>query len=90
MDLTKKKNRIFMFLITWFFGIFGVHWFVQKNYKKGCIYFITIGGFVIYWIYDTFKAFMNIFKNHFFCQKGDEEECEEEVEQIIRELKNKF
>ena len=66
MDLTKKKNRIFMFLITWFLGIFGVHWFVQKNYKKGCIYFITIGGFAICWIYDTFKAFMNIFKNDLY------------------------
>lgn len=38
----------------------------------------------------TAHELIHIFKNHFFCQKEDEEECEEEVEQIIRDLKNKF
>lgn len=61
MDLSIKSNRVVMFLITWFFGIFGIHWFIQKNYTKGFLYLISIGGFFVCWIYDIVKCFINIF-----------------------------
>ena len=61
MDLSKKENRVLMFFITLFTGIFGVHWFIQKNYKKGVFYLFTIGGFFVCWLYDIFKSFFDIF-----------------------------
>lgn len=62
MDLSDKVNRILMFFITWFGGIFGIHWFVQKDYKRGVLYLLSAGGLIVCWVYDTFKAFVNIFK----------------------------
>lgn len=64
MDLATKSNRILFFFITWFGGIFGIHWFLLKNYSRGTIYLFTAGGFVVCWIYDVFKAFVSIFKDN--------------------------
>lgn len=61
MDLSVKSNRIIMFFITWFFGIFGVHWFIQRNYTRGFLYLISAGGIIVCWIYDTIRCFINIF-----------------------------
>lgn len=61
MDLSNKTNRIIMFCITYFLGMFGVHWFIQKDYKKGIIYLFTCGGFVFMWLIDIVKSFINIF-----------------------------
>ena len=61
MDLSKKPNRILFFFITWIGGIFGIHWFIQKNYLKGCIYLFTAGGLIVCWIYDWIIALINIF-----------------------------
>lgn len=62
MDLSNKNNRVVIFFITCFGGVLGIHWFVQKNPKKGIIYLFTAGGFIFGWIYDTIKTFINIFK----------------------------
>lgn len=61
-------------------------------YYNGCNYLVAINSKYSREqnIKTTAHELIHIFKNHFFCQKGDEEECEEEVEQIIKELKNKF
>lgn len=61
MDLSNKNNRIIMFIITYFLGIFGIHWFIQKNYTKGFLYLFSCGGFVVCWIYDVIRCFVNIF-----------------------------
>lgn len=61
MDLSIKSNRILMFFIIWFFGIFGVHWFIQRNYTRGFLYLISAGGIIVFWIYDTIRCFINIF-----------------------------
>lgn len=66
MDLSIKENRILMFFITLFTGSFGVHWFIQKNYKKGIFYLFTFGGFFIGWLYDIYKSFFDIFNNEKF------------------------
>ena len=66
MDLSIKENRILMFFITLFTGSFGVHWFIQKNYKKGIFYLFTFGGFFIGWLYDICKSFFDIFNNEKF------------------------
>ena len=50
MDLSIKENRILMFFITLFTGSFGVHWFIQKNYKRGIFYLFTFGGFFVCWL----------------------------------------
>ena len=61
MNLSNKNNRIIFFFITWFGGIFGIHWFIQKNYTKGLIYLFTCGGFIFCWFYDWVMALINIF-----------------------------
>jgi hypothetical protein len=47
-----KKKRL---LIVIFLGIFGVHKFIDKNYKMGLIYLFTGGIFGIGWIIDIIK-----------------------------------
>ena len=47
-----KKVRI---IIVVFLGIFGVHKFIDKDYKMGIIYLFTGGLFGIGWIIDIFK-----------------------------------
>lgn len=47
-----KKVRI---IIVIFLGIFGIHKFIDKNYKMGIIYLFTGGLFGIGWITDIFK-----------------------------------
>lgn len=66
MDLSNKENRILMFFITFFTGCFGVHCFIQRNYKKGVFYLFTFGGFFVCWLYDIFKSFFDIFKDEKF------------------------
>lgn len=61
MNLSIKENRILMFFITLFTGSFGVHWFIQKNYKRGIFYLFTFGGFFVCWLYDICKSFFDIF-----------------------------
>jgi len=47
-----KKVRI---IIVVFLGIFGVHKFIDKDYKMGIIYLLTGGLIGIGWIIDIFK-----------------------------------
>ncbi len=47
-----KKIRI---LVVVFLGIFGIHKFIDKDYKMGIIYLFTGGLFGIGWIIDIFK-----------------------------------
>lgn len=61
MNLSKKSDRVLFFFITWLGGIFGIHWFIQKNYLKGFLYLFTAGGFIVCWIYDWIIALVNIF-----------------------------
>lgn len=44
------------FLITLFFGYFGVHKFMEKKIGMGFLYFFTLGLFGIGWIYDVIMA----------------------------------
>ena len=53
----KKLTKL---LITIFFGFLGVHKFMERNYKMGFIYLLTMGLCGIGWIIDIFKvAFEN-------------------------------
>ena len=61
MDLSNKTNRVIFFFITLIGGMFGIHWFAQRNYKKGLLYLLTFGGFMFCWICDLFIALINIF-----------------------------
>lgn len=51
------------FLITLFFGFFGVHKFMEKKTGLGFLYLFTLGLFGVGWLYDTVKAFVAIGKN---------------------------
>lgn len=48
-------NRATRIVIVVFLGIFGVHKFIDKNYKMGILYLLTGGLFGIGWIIDIFK-----------------------------------
>ena len=52
------------FLITLFFGFFGVHKFMEKKTGLGFLYLFTLGLFGVGWIYDTVKAFVTIGKSN--------------------------
>lgn len=51
--MDKRKQDI---LIVVFLGIFGVHKFMNKDYKMGFIYLFTAGLFGIGWIIDIIKV----------------------------------
>lgn len=64
MDLSIKENRILMFFITLFTGSFGVHWFIQKNYKRGIFYLhLVVSLFVGYMIYVNLFLIFSMTKN---------------------------
>lgn len=56
MDKYSKKNQI---LITVLGGWFGLHHYLNKNYKKGILYTLTLGIFYIGWIIDIVKVVKN-------------------------------
>lgn len=96
MDLSNKNNRIIIFFITWFGGIFGIHWFVQKNPIKGIFYLLTAGCFIVGWIYDTVKTFINIFNYDPLYMKiqsknkdQDIQERENNIKQFEKELSDR-
>lgn len=45
-------NKWTKFFITFFFGIFGVHKFIEKKYAIGFLYLFTCGLFGFGWLYD--------------------------------------
>ena len=52
------KENIKEFLIVFFLGFFGVHKFIDKNYKMGFLYLFTFGIFGIGWFVDVVKVLM--------------------------------
>lgn len=49
------------FLITFFFGIFGVHKFMNKEIGMGILYLFTGGLFGIGWFVDSCKSLFEVF-----------------------------
>lgn len=58
---TRRINPILYFLIVYIGGIFGIHYFVDGNNKKGVLYLCTLGYCGIGWLIDLVKAFILIF-----------------------------
>lgn len=56
-------NKQIRLLIVIFLGIFGVHKFIDKDYKMGFIYLFTGGLFGIGWIIDIIKELMGTSNN---------------------------
>lgn len=56
-------NKWVRLLVTYFFGIFGIHKFMDKKYGLGVLYLCTCGLFTVGWIYDVIKAFTTLFNN---------------------------
>ena len=54
-------NRLFDFIVTLFLGMLGIHKFMKKDTFMGIAYLLTFGLFGIGWLYDTIKAFINLF-----------------------------
>lgn len=61
-------------------------------YYNGCGYLVVINSRYTREqnIKTTVHELIHIFNDHFSCSIEDEEECEQEVEQIIKDLKKKF
>ena len=53
MDKYSRNGKI---LITVLGGWFGLHHYLNKNYKMGVLYTFTFGGFYIGWIIDIVKV----------------------------------
>ena len=49
-------NKTTKLIITILFGWFGIHKFIEKDYKMGIIYMFTVGLFGIGWFIDIFKV----------------------------------
>ena len=52
----KNMNPIVYFIITFFFGMFGIHKFIDKKIGLGILYLFTAGLFGFGWIIDLIKA----------------------------------
>ncbi|MBQ9228784.1 MAG: TM2 domain-containing protein [Eubacterium sp.] len=55
-------HPILKLVITYFFGIFGVHKFIEGDKKKGVLYLCTLGLLGFGWIYDVVIAVINVIK----------------------------
>lgn len=55
-------NKWVRLLVTYLFGLFGVHKFIDKQYGMGILYLCTLGLFTFGWFYDVFKAFIALFQ----------------------------
>lgn len=55
-------NKWVRLLVTYFFGLFGVHKFIDKQYGMGILYLLTFGLCGLGWIYDVVKAFIALFQ----------------------------
>ena len=61
-EFLKKGNKIEEIVIVVFFGMFGVHKFMNGEIGMGILYFCTGGLFGIGWIYDIIKTIEGIDK----------------------------
>lgn len=57
-----KNKKVIKILIVVFLGPFGVHKFMNKEYKMGFIYLFTCGLFMFGWLYDIIKEVYRYFK----------------------------
>ena len=64
MNDHEEYDPILMFFITFFFGVFGVHHFIRRQYGLGVLYFFTFGVMGIGWLIDTIRAFITMFKTN--------------------------
>lgn len=58
------NKTIFKLILTIFFGMFGVHKFVEGKIKMGFIYLFTGGLFCIGWIVDILKITMELIREN--------------------------
>ena len=50
-------------IATIFFGYLGIHKFMNGEIMKGVLYFATLGGFGLLWVYDAYKVLNRFFKS---------------------------
>lgn len=53
--MEKKVDPKIDFILCLLLGYLGFHKFYERKILAGCLYFITLGGFFIAWIYDCIK-----------------------------------
>ena len=58
---TEVKHALIMFLCCYFFGILGVHKFIDKQYRKGFLYLFTMGIVGFGWLVDLIKLAIKLF-----------------------------
>lgn len=59
--LNKKilNSKLSNIIVVVFFGWFGAHYFIRKNFKMGFIYLFTVGLFAFGWIFDIYRVIVN-------------------------------
>jgi TM2 domain-containing membrane protein YozV len=50
------KSRLVLVLLTWFFGVWGIHRFYLGKIGTGILMFLTLGGFGIWYLIDLIMA----------------------------------
>ncbi|MFU8805914.1 MAG: TM2 domain-containing protein [Bradymonadaceae bacterium] len=63
IEVRSPKNRVFAFLMAFFFGVFGVHRFYVGKFWTGLALLFTGGGFGIWWIIDAIIILLGRFKD---------------------------
>ena len=55
----KRKSRIIAFLLAFFFGMLGAHYFYLNRWGWGLLYFFTAGILGVGWIVDIVRVGLN-------------------------------
>ncbi|MBA2660685.1 MAG: NINE protein [Bradymonadaceae bacterium] len=63
LETRSPHNRLLVFFLAFFFGIFGVHRFVVGKVWTGLLLLATGGGFGIWWMIDALLILLGRFKD---------------------------
>lgn len=78
------KKNIF---VTVIFGCLGGHYFINKNWSKGFLYFFTFGLFGFGWFYDIYRAIVGR-SNEFIKSSGNIHTKTLMLEEDIKKIEN--
>lgn len=61
--MSQRKSKGTTFILCFFLGMLGVHYFYVGDNKMGILYFLTFGLFGLGWFIDIFRIALGSFKD---------------------------